>query len=271
MMMAGLVEGKVALVTGAARGQGRSHCLRLAAEGADIVGLDLCGPVTASVGYPPATRADLAETERGVRDVGGRFLACEADVRDLRAVEKAVAEALGQFGRLDVVVANAGIWSFGRGWEITEEQWASVIATNLTGVWHTLRATAPALIDGGRGGSIIITSSESGLKGTPYLAHYAASKHGVVGLMRTFALELAPHLIRVNTVHPTGVNGTAGEDSSMGGVLTDPAFLTATANALPVDLIEPADVSEAVLWLASDASRYVTGIQLPVDAGARLH
>lgn len=271
----GRVEGKVALVTGAGRGQGRSHAVRLAEEGASVIAFDICAPV-ASVSYPMATRADLDETCALVREAGGRAYAAEVDVRDFGLLERELAAGIEALGGLDIVVANAGIASYAAGHEISEAAWQEMIDINLTGTWHTIKAAVPHLIAAGRGGSIVLTSSAAGLQGTPNLAHYVAAKHGVTGLTRTFANELAPHWIRVNSVNPTQV------DTPM--IMNDEIFrmfrpdlespgrddivdVSIATNALPVPWVESRDVSNAVLFLASDEARYVTGVALPVDAG----
>src|SRR6187402_1130823 len=198
----GRLEGKVAFVTGAARGQGRSHALRLAEEGADIVAVDVCRQL-ASVPYPMATPEDLTETAKLVEDLDRRIVVREADVRDSARLADVVAEGIGEFGRLDIIVANAGIVSMAPTLELDEDSWQEMIDVNLTGVWKTLKAAVPAMIEAGNGGSVIITSSAAGLRGFANIAHYVAAKHGVVGLMKTLAQELAPHMIRVNTVNPT--------------------------------------------------------------------
>ena len=205
--MAGRVSGKVAFITGAARGQGRSHAVRLAEEGADIIALDIAEDI-ASVRrfYPGATEADLAETVKQVEALDRRIVAAKADVRDYAGLKTALDDGVAQLGRLDIVSANAGIFSLAPTAEMTEEQWGQMIDINLSGVWRTCKATIPHLIDGGRGGSIIITSSVAGLRGAPNFAHYVSAKHGVVGLMRTLAVELAPQSIRVNSIHPTTVD-----------------------------------------------------------------
>jgi (+)-trans-carveol dehydrogenase len=203
--MTGRVEGKVAFITGAARGQGRSHAVRLAQEGADIIAVDLCDQVD-SVPYPMATPEDLADTVKQVEALDRRIVATQADVRDYGAVKQALDDGVAQLGRLDIVSANAGIASFGRAEELPEQTWQDMIDTNLTGVWHAAKAAIPHLIAGGRGGSIVLTSSAAGLKAYANVAHYVSAKHGVVGLMRTLALELAPHMIRVNSLHPTQVD-----------------------------------------------------------------
>ncbi|MCU1651497.1 MAG: NAD(P)-dependent oxidoreductase, partial [Pseudonocardia sp.] len=198
------LEGKVAFVTGAARGQGRSHAIRLAEEGADIIAVDIASQID-TVPFPMATPDDLAETVMEVEALDRRIVASQADVRDYAAVKAALDTGVAQLGRLDIVAANAGIVSFGAAEELTEQAWRDVIDVNLTGVWHTVKAAIPHLRAAG-GGSIIITSSGAGLKGTPNIAHYVAAKHGLVGLMRTLANELAPDLVRVNTVHPGSVD-----------------------------------------------------------------
>jgi SDR family mycofactocin-dependent oxidoreductase len=265
--MAGRLEGKVALISGAARGQGRSHAVRLAQEGADIIAFDVCRQL-GTVPYPMATSEDLKETVRLIEDLDRRIVAREADARDLAAVQTVVDEGVAEFGRLDVVSANAGIAAFAENtWSITEEQWEEMIAVNLSGVWRTIKAAVPKMIDAGNGGSIVITSSTAGVKGMAGIAHYVSAKHGVVGLMRTLANELAPHSIRVNTVHPTGVNTPMIHNEFMDQVLASPDFEGNLMNALPVEEVEPVDISNAILFLSSDEGRYITGTMLPVDAG----
>jgi SDR family mycofactocin-dependent oxidoreductase len=265
--MAGRLEGKVALISGAARGQGRSHAVRLAQEGADIIAFDVCQQLP-TVGYKMATPEDLKETAKQVEDLDRRIIAREADVRDAAAVRAVVEEGVAELGRLDVVSANAGIATFSENaWSMEEDVWEETIAVNLTGVWKTLKAAIPAMIDAGNGGSIVITSSTAGIKGMAGIAHYDSSKHGVVGLMRTLAIELAPHSIRVNTVHPTGVNTPMVVNDYMAQFLVGDFTAANMTNLLPVELVEAVDISNAVLWLASDEARYVTGTCLPVDAG----
>ena len=275
--MTGRVEGKVAFVTGAARGQGRSHAVRLAQEGADIIAVDLCDQVD-SVPYQMATPEDLADTVKQVEALDRRIVATKADVRDYGALKKALDDGVAQLGRLDIVSANAGIASFGRAEELPEQTWQDMIDTNLTGVWHAAKAAIPHLRAGGRGGSIILTSSTAGLKGYENMAHYVSAKHGVVGLMRTLALELAPDMIRVNSVHPTSVNTDMIQNAATYALFAPDldekdrtkerlAERFQAINALPVPWVEPADISNAVLWLASDEARYITGVTLPVDAG----
>jgi (+)-trans-carveol dehydrogenase len=274
--MTGRVAGKVAFVTGAARGQGRSHALRLAQEGADIIAVDIEDQID-SVPYAMSTPEDMARTVKEIEALDRRIVATRADVRDYDAVRAALDEGVAQLGRLDVVSANAGIFSFGPLADLPEQEWRDMIDVNLTGVWHTVKAAVPHLKAAG-GGSIILTSSTAGLRGMSNIGHYVASKHGVVGLMRTLALELAEHLIRVNSVHPTSVNTDMIQNSATYALFA-PDLPEAertkdtlrarfqTMNALPVPWVEPVDISNAVLWLASDESRYVTGVTLPVDAG----
>jgi (+)-trans-carveol dehydrogenase len=276
--MAGRVEGKVAFITGAARGQGRSHAIRLAQEGADIIAIDICEDIP-GVPYAGATEADLAETVKEVEALDRRIVATKADVRDYAGLKKALDDGVAQLGRLDIVSANAGIFSFGTLAELPEQTWQDMIDTNLTGVWHAVKAAIPHIRKGGRGGSIILTSSTAGLMAMENTGHYTAAKHGVVGLMRTLALELAPDMIRVNSVHPTGVD-TGMIQNAATYALFAPDLAEkdrtreqlgerfAALNALPIPWVEPVDISNAVLWLASDESRYVTGVTLPVDAGS---
>lgn len=261
-------DGKVAFITGAARGQGREHALRLAAGGADVVLVDACAPF-ATTGYEASTSADLAQTVRLVEAEGRRALPFEVDVRDSPAMIDAARQAAGELGRLDLVVANAGICSYGRLWELTDEQWHEMLDVNLTGVWHTIRAVVPALIEAGNGGSVVLTSSGAGLKGLPMLGHYGATKHALVGLARSLANEVAEFGIRVNTVHPTAVRTPMGNDPDLVGVFGKfPQFRRSFGNMLPVGKVDASDITDAVAWLLSDEARYVTGVALPVDAGA---
>jgi SDR family mycofactocin-dependent oxidoreductase len=271
----GRLEGKVAFITGAARGQGRSHAVRLAEEGADIIAVDICQSLP-TVPYPGATPEDLAGTAKLVEDLDRRIVAREADVRDLGQLEAAVQEGLSELGHIDIICCNAGIGTFAPALEMDEEMWQEMIDINLTGVWKTIRAAAPPMVERRQGGSIIITSSAAGLFGFPNLASYSSAKHGIVGLMRTLTQELAPYMIRVNSVHPTTVNTPMIINDAFSRLirpdLVDPkpedlgvAFMG--LNALPVPWVEPVDISNAVLWLASDESRYVTGVTLPIDAG----
>jgi SDR family mycofactocin-dependent oxidoreductase len=269
-MIPNRLTGKVALITGAARGQGRAEAVRLAAEGADIIALDNCVTAT-STAYAGATEEDLAETVRLVEKQDRRIVARKADTRDLDALCAVVEEGVAELGRLDVVVANAGICSAGMSWEISVEQWKETIDTNLTGTFYTMKATVPVLLAQATGGSIIITSSVAGLRGMPFLGAYAASKHGIVGLAKTMANELGQHNIRVNTVHPHGVATGMTVPDMMGLVQQHAATLGPIfMGALPDPVSQPEDIANAVAWLASDEARHVTGIQLPVDLGTLL-
>ncbi|MFY2790629.1 mycofactocin-coupled SDR family oxidoreductase [Rhodococcus sp. KRD162] len=273
--MAGRVEGKVAFITGAARGQGRSHALRLAAEGADIIAVDICA--NTGIDYVPSTSEDLAETVRQIEGLGRRVHATRADVRDYDQLKAAVDAGVSELGHVDIVCANAGILTMGPSHEQSEQEWQNMIGTNLTGVWHTTKAATSHLIDQGSGGSIIITSSLMGLKGAAGAASYAAAKWGVTGLAKSLAHELAPHRVRVNTIHPTNVR-TPMLDSEMirkafrpdleNPTFDDAAEVYAAPNIWPLPWVETSDISNAVLYLASDEARYVTGIALPVDLGA---
>lgn len=267
--MAGRVEGKVALVTGAGRGQGRAHCVRLAEEGADVVAVDICGPLSPAIRYDMATLDDLKQTAKLVEATGRRCVIAVADVRDIGQVRAAVDAGVSELGRLNVVVANAGVISSGYSWELTDDEWDAVIDTNLKGTWNTTRATIPHLIEAGHGGSIIMISSAAGIRGHVPYSHYVASKHGVVGLMKALANELGRHDIRVNSVHPTGVTDTGLALSKPPELLAEeePLFGIGAMSVLPVESVEPRDVANAVLFLASDESRYVTGLQMTVDAG----
>lgn len=276
--MTGRVEGKVAFITGIARGQGRSHAVRLAQEGADIIGVDLCQTVPSIARYyDGATADDMAETVRQVEALDRRIIATKADVRDFAALKAAVDDGAAQLGHVDIVSANAGVFAFGeKTHEVSDSDWQDVIDINQTGVWHTAKAVIPHLIEQGTGGSMILTSSTAGLKGTPNVGAYTAAKHAVVGIMRTLALELAPYRIRVNTVHPTGVaTKMILNESTWRLFMPDvphptqeqAAEVFRTTNALPVPWVEPIDISNAVLFLASDEARYITGTELKVDAG----
>jgi len=277
--MTGRVEGKVAFISGAARGQGRSHAVRLAQEGADIIAVDICRPVD-NVVYPAATPADLAETADLVKGYDRRIVAAEVDVRDYDAIKAAVESGVEQLGRLDIIVANAGIGNGGNKLhKIRENIWQDMIDINLSGVWKTVKAGVPHILAGERGGSIVLTGSVGAHKALAHTGHYIAAKHGVVGLMRAFAVELGQHRIRVNSVHPSQVN----TPMTMNDVtfklfrpdLENPgpddfAPFSQMMHTLPVPWVEATDISNAVLFLASDESRYVTGVSLPVDAGALL-
>ncbi|CAM3381572.1 mycofactocin-coupled SDR family oxidoreductase [Mycobacterium colombiense] len=264
------LAGRVAFVTGAARGQGRSHCVRLARAGADVVAIDACGPVAANNGYPASTPEDLAETTSLVESEGRKMLAAQVDVRDAAGQQRIVDEAIAQFGRLDIVVANAGVLNWGRLWEISTQQWQDVLDTNLTGVWNTIKATVPAMIRAGNGGSIITISSAAGVKAVPGCGHYCASKFGVVGLTNSLAVELGGYGIRVNSVHPYGTDTPMGNDPSMWQLFADNQTYihSFSPGALPTDsLADPNLVSDIVVWLAGDASSLVTAAQIPADKG----
>ena len=264
------LEGRVAYITGAARGQGRAHCVRLARAGANIVAIDACGPVGAHIGYPPAQPDDLAETVRLVEDEGAKISADRVDVRDLVGQQRVIASAIEQFGRLDIVVANAGVMSWGRAWEMPAEQWQEMIDINLTGFWNTVKASAPAMIAAGNGGSIIAISSAAGIKAVPGAGHYSASKFGIVGLTNSLAIELGEYDIRVNSVHTYGVDTALGNDPSLYATFEQhPRFAYSfSAGALETEsLTPPEQVSEIVLFLASDASALMTGAQVAADKG----
>lgn len=263
------LAGRVALVTGAARGMGRAHAIRLAEEGADVIALDVGAPVDGT-SYPSSTPEELLETADAVEQRGRAVVARQADVRDLDAVEKAVAAGFERFGRLDAVVANAGIVGYGRLWELEPEQWDAMIGVNLTGVWHTIKAAVPRMIEAGNGGSITITGSTSGLRGFPLIGHYVASKHAVVGLARSLALELAEYDIRVNTVHPGSVQTGIGQSGAAMTPLMEkhPHFGTIYGYVLGGEPMEPEDVAAVVAFLASDEGRHITGAAVPVDRGA---
>jgi SDR family mycofactocin-dependent oxidoreductase len=267
------LDGKVALITGAARGQGRAHALRLAADGADIVALDICADMP-TVAYPLGTTAELAETVAGVEAADRNALAATVDVRDIDAMKTAVADAMARFGRLDIVIANAGIAL--PAWGVDDAQaFLDQIEVNLTGVWNTVHAAAPAMIEAGNGGSVVVISSVMGLSGRTGGGNgaadgYTAAKHGQVGLVRAWARWLAPHDIRVNSVHPSGVATPMVLNDAMAALFADkpqPEKGSDVGNLLDVTILQPEDISNAVAWLVSDEARYVTGVSLPVDAG----
>jgi SDR family mycofactocin-dependent oxidoreductase len=275
----GPLEGRVAFITGAARGQGRAHAIRLAGEGADIIAIDICGPISETITYPLGTAEELAETVRAVEATGRKVLAREVDVRDLAALQQVVADGVEQFGRLDILVANAGVLSWGRMWEMSEEQWDTVIDVNLNGTWRTIRAAVPAMIEAGNGGSIIIVSSSAGLKATPGNAHYAASKHGLVALTNSLALEAGEFGIRVNSIHPYSIETPMVEKEAMMAIFSKyPSYLHAFAPMPfhPVnhegkkglqEFMTPEEVSDVVAWLAGDGSATISGSQIAVDRG----
>jgi (+)-trans-carveol dehydrogenase len=276
----GRVEGKVAFITGAARGQGRSHAIRLAQEGADIIAIDIAAQID-SVPFPMATPEDLAATVKEVEALGRRIVATETDVRDYDDLKAALDEGVAQLGRLDIVVANAGITGFGPVQDLEEQAWRDMLDVNLTGVWHTAKAAVPHFIEQGDGGSIVMTSSARGLTPSQNLAHYVAAKHGVIGLMRAMALELACHMIRVNSVCPGGVDTPMIHNTATYELFApdlDAKDRTRerlrdrfqSLMLLPVPWVEPVAISDAVLFLASDEARYITGVALPVDGGGML-
>ena len=272
----GRVSGKVAFITGAARGQGRSHAIRLAEEGADIIAVDLCQQID-SVPYPLATEADLQETVEQVQALDRRIVAERADVRDYEQLKAVVDRGVAELGRLDIVSANAGIHSSAPAHEMTESAWQDLIDVNLTGVWLTCKVAVPHLIAGGRGGTVVLTSSVAGLRPYGGICHYVAAKHGLVGLTKTLAQELAGHHIRVNALNPTQVDTDMIQNDVMYRLFCpdldhpgrqDFAPVSRATGLLPVDWVESQDVTAAVLFLASDEARYITGTALPVDAGA---
>ncbi|WP_068397357.1 mycofactocin-coupled SDR family oxidoreductase [Kribbia dieselivorans] len=269
----GRLNGKVAFITGAARGQGRSHAVRLAEEGASIIAMDICAQIP-TVFYPMATPEDLAETERLVKEAGGQIVTSIGDVRNYEDVQAAHDLGIERFGKVDIVVPNAGIMPvIDQGNQ--RQAWHDAIDVLLTGVWHTLDVSVPGMIERGNGGSIAITSSAAGLTSIglnvfPGQTGYTAAKHGVVGLMRRYAKELAPHFIRVNTIHPTGVNTPMVANAEYGAFLqANPDVMNDESykNPMPVELIEAVDISNAIVFLASDEARYITGVTFPVDAG----
>ncbi|RPA60004.1 NAD(P)-dependent oxidoreductase [Gordonia oryzae] len=274
----GTLEGKVAFITGAARGQGRSHALRLAQEGADIIAVDITEQVD-TVPYATARPGDLEETVRAVEALDRRIIASEVDVRDLAGLTKAAQDGVAALGRLDIVLANAGISTMAPALEMEEQMWQTMIDINLTGVWKTVRAAVPHIVAGGRGGAVVLTSSLAAITTNENIAHYTAAKYGLIGLMRVLAKELGPQSIRVNTVHPT----TVATDM----ILNEPTYklfrpdleeptradfeeAASQMNRLPVSMIEPIDISNAILYLVSDAGRYVTGTTQAIDAGGAL-
>jgi len=279
-MMAGRVEGKVAFITGAARGQGRAHAVRLAQEGADIIAVDICKKIDTVDLIAAATPEDRAETADLVKGHNRRIYTAEVDVRDYDALKAALDTGVEQLGRLDIIVANAGIGNGGQTLDKTSEaDWTAMIDINLSGVWKTVKAGVPHILAGGNGGSIILTSSVGGLKAYPHCGHYVAAKHGVVGLMRTFAVELGAQNIRVNSVHPTNVNTPLFMNDGTMRLFRpdlenpgpdDMKVVGQLMHTLPIGWVEPEDIANAVLFLASDEARYVTGVTLPIDGGSCL-
>jgi SDR family mycofactocin-dependent oxidoreductase len=267
------LEGRVAFITGCARGQGRTHAVRLASEGADIIAVDICHNIPSNK-YDLASPVDLEETVRLVKSKDRHIIASQADVRDYQQLKGVLDDAVAQFGRLDIVIANAGIapMTFDDDENLGEEAFGDVIDVNLVGAWNACRVSIPHLIRGGRGGAVVLTSSTAGIKGytgsTAGAVGYTAAKHGVVGIMRTLANDLAQHSIRVNTIHPTGVNTMMAVNPVMRRwIEEDPARGAHMNNPLPVEVLEPDDVTNAVVFLVSDEARYITGVMLPVDAG----
>lgn len=268
--VSGALQGRVAFITGAARGQGRAHAIRLAREGADIIALDICAPVSESITYPAATPEELAETVRAVEAEGRKVLAREVDIRDDAALRQLVSDGVEQFGRLDILVANAGVLSWGRVWELTDEQWDAVIGVNLSGTWRSLRAVIPAMIEAGNGGSIVVVSSSAGLKATPGNGHYSAAKHGLVGLTNALAIELGEFAIRVNSIHPYSVDTPMIERELMRQVFAEhPRYVHSFGPMLlqPNGFMAADEVSDVVVWLAGAGSGTLTGAQIPVDKG----
>jgi SDR family mycofactocin-dependent oxidoreductase len=269
----------VAFVTGAARGQGRAHAVRLARDGADIIAIDICAPISDTITYPLGSSDELAETVRAVEAMGRKVLARAVDIRDLSALQQVIADGVEQFGRLDIVVANAGVLSWGRIWEMSEEQWDTVIDVNLNGTWRTVRAAVPAMIEAGNGGSIIIVSSSAGLKATPGNAHYSASKHGLTSLTNSLALEAGEYGIRVNSIHPYSIDTPMVETEAMMELFGKfPSFIhsfkpypyrpvTQQGTSTLQDFMTAEEVSDVVSWLAGDGSATISGSQIAVDRG----
>ncbi|GGL15706.1 mycofactocin-coupled SDR family oxidoreductase [Nocardia jinanensis] len=272
--MTGL-EGKVALITGAARGQGRSHAVRLASEGADIIALDICADID-TMDYPNATPADLRETVAQVEALGRRIVAVEADVRDAAATRAAVDGGYETLGRIDIVLSNAGIVRLSDGPDDYAQMWQDVVSTNLSGGFHVVAAAVPHLISGGQGGSIVFTGSTAGVRPTANLntaaLAYTASKWGLVGICKQYAASLAEHSIRVNIVHPTGVASGMTMNEAMGRLAQEAAAggknsIAEMQNALPIEILQPSDISDTIAFLVSDQAKWITGVSLPVDAG----
>lgn len=275
--MSKTMQGRVAFITGAARGQGRAHAVRLAREGVDIIGIDICENVS-TMTYDNATWEDLEETKRLVEKEGQKAVIKKADVRDYEALKEAFEEAYAEFDRLDIIVANAGIVRMWAEEDLVQE-WRDVIDTNLSGAYYTLRVATDKIREGGRGGSIIMTSSTAGLRGTASIGAagnaYAASKRALVALCQNFALELAPERIRVNTIHPTAVNSGMTDNPTMKMIIDmaragGKTAISGMENALPIDMLEPEDIANAVAFLVSDEAYYITGVNLPLDAGFAL-
>lgn len=271
----GQLDGQVAFITGIGRGQGRSHAVSLAREGADIIGLDLCAKLD-STAYAGTTEDDLRETCRLVEETGRSIVAEPGDVRDFAQVKAIFERGIEKFGHVDIVIPNAGICAGAKTWEISEDAWREMIDINLTGVWHTVKAAVPQMIEQKTGGSIVFIGSTEALKGAENISAYAASKHGVTGLMTSLARELGEHGIRVNSVNPTCVDTDMINNPFVYGLFRpdldqptreDVVDSFAGTHILPVPWIEPSDVSKAILYLTSEAGRYVTATTLVVDAG----
>lgn len=270
--MCGRLAGKVAFITGAARGQGRAHAVRMAREGADIIAVDIAGKLPPCVPYDPARPDDLGETVRLVEETNRRIIASVVDTRDLDGLRTVVDAGVAALGRLDIIVANAGV-AAPQAWDdITPEDFRDVMEINVTGTWNTVMAGADKIIEGGRGGSIILISSAAGMKMQPFMIHYTASKHAVTGLARAFAAELGKHSIRVNSVHPGPVNTPMGSGDMVMAVgktmETNPQLSHVLTPFLPDWVAEPEEIADTVCWLASDESRKVTAAQIPVDQGS---
>jgi SDR family mycofactocin-dependent oxidoreductase len=268
--VSGPLQGRVAFITGAARGQGRAHAIRLAREGADIIASDICAPVSDSITYQPATPEDLAETVRAVEAEGRKILAREVDIRDDAALRQLVSDGVEQFGRIDILVANAGVLSWGRIWELSDEQWDAVVGVNLTGTWRTLRAVIPVMIEAGNGGSIVVVSSSAGLKATPGNGHYSATKHGLVALTNALAIELGEYGIRVNSIHPYSVDTPMIEPELMMQIFGEHPQYVHSFGPMPLQpngFMGADEVADVVAFLAGDGSGTLTGAQIPVDKG----
>jgi len=275
----GPLEGRVAFITGAARGQGRAHAVRLASEGADIIAIDVCEQISDTITYPLGTAEDLAETVRAVEAAGRKVLARAVDIRDLAALHQVVADGVEQFGRLDVLVANAGVLSWGRMFEMSEEQWDTVIDVNLNGTWRTIRAAVPAMIEAGNGGSIVIVSSSAGTKATPGNGHYSASKHGLVAITNALAIEVGEFGIRVNSIHPYSIDTPMVEKDAMMAIFAKYPQYLHSFSPMPYhpvnhegkkglqEFMTAEEVSDVVAWLAGDGSQTISGSQIAVDRG----
>ncbi len=271
----GKLDGKVAFITGLARGQGRSHALTLAREGAAIIGLDLCGKPTTTA-YPGTTEEDLQETVRQVKEAGGQIFVDVADTRDFAAVKAVFDRGIEQFGRVDIVVPNAGICSGAKTWEIDPQDWREMVDINLNGVFHTVKAAIPTMIAQNEGGAIVFIGSTEALKGAENISSYAASKHGVTGLMTSLARELGQYNIRVNSVNPTCVDTDMINNDFVYGLFRpdldkptreDVVDTFTGTHILPVPWMQPQDVSDAILYLVTEPGRYITATPLVIDAG----